>query len=331
MKYPGRLLDDIAEDGNPLIEMTYNFLCEPKTSSYGTLWGYFVACLVIFHIFVMCLETCDGPNQYDGRKDVSRFKFLLTTQQYVYLEDGLMIPLTCDAVFRVLMLGFIYCSAENKPIRMRLSKNRLAGFLLFCDIFGVVPFVLKMFSVISVRPNSDSALGIQVVELLSIGRILRISKDEPSIWAIRVALSVSSIHLVVPIFFFLIFNITAAVFFYFSEPCFNVQVCTGVATGIAQFLDLFEASFFAVVTMTTSSCVIYSCIHSLHLETFCWMHDFFVHCYNITNFFFFFVALCHFFLAGYGNQIPQFELGRFFACFVMLGGVRVQLAPIATT
>lgn len=74
-------------------------------------------------------------------------------------------------------------------------------------------------------------------------RIFRVTKDMPAIWAIRIALARSAQHLVIPFFVFLIFNITAAVFFFFGEPCYDVETCA--------WHDLFEAMFFSVVAMVT--------------------------------------------------------------------------------
>eukprot|EP01038_Epipyxis_sp_PR26KG_P010778 gene10778-14473_t len=69
-------------------------------------------------------------------------------------------------------------------------------------------------------------------------------KDIPTVWAIRVALSRSAGHLVLPLFFLMIFNITIGVFLYFIEPCFNVEKC--------PWQDLFDAAFYTIVTMTTT-------------------------------------------------------------------------------
>jgi hypothetical protein len=50
-------------------------------------------------------------------------------------------------------------------------------------------------------------------------------------------------HLVLPLFAFILFNITFGVIFYFLEPCYNISEC--------HWHDLFEATVYSVVTMTT--------------------------------------------------------------------------------
>lgn len=303
------------QDGHPLVEMMYDFFCEPLTSLYGTRWGIFTAWLVVGHLIVICLETCDGPNKYNGRPNMARFKFLLTTNQYGTVEEAIMIPLALESAFRLVMLALIYIPKDNAPIRKRLKADTFVIFLLVCDILGVIPFTIQYFGFLSIKSGTNIALTFQMMTLLLTGRILRITKDLGPIWAIRVALIRSSVHLVVPIFFFVVFNITAAVFFYFAEPCFNINVC--------PWDDLFGASFFSAVTMTTSE--------PIKQHIFFYLLSFISTklAANATYAFYLF-AIHHsvplpslFLAAGYGNQVPMYEFGRFGACCAMLFGMNI--------
>jgi hypothetical protein len=121
-------------------------------------------------------------------------------------------------------------------------------------------------------------------------RIFRFFRHVPSIRVITRAVSRSVEHLILPLFFFIVFNITTGVIFYFAEPCYRITTC--------PWVDLFEATFYSVVTMTTSKYITYISSYIMCLLLFFYIH--------IT--------------AGYGDQTPKYEMGRFAAVCVMLFG-----------
>ena len=110
----------------------------------------------------------------------------------------------------------------------------------------MIPFIV---TAVYLRPYNIARNQLQdvvttLIELLITGRILRLIKNMPAIRAIRIALLNAAEHLVLPIFFFFTFNITTGVFFYFAEPCYNIDTC--------PWVNLFESSYFSIVSMTTS-------------------------------------------------------------------------------
>lgn len=235
---------------SPIVELAFDFFTEPRTSLVGTYWGIFVAFLVMLHFFAVGLQTVDGPNQYvGGRPDMSRYRFLLSQRGYLIVDYVLNIPLVVDSCCRVIMLFFIFCSYENKGLRRQLSRDRFTMSLLLMDIVGVIPFLVrhimfKQFSPNEIVLSEGQEIVLLILDLLSTGRILRIAKDIPPIWALRIALSRSFEHLVLPFYFFMVFNITVAALLYFLEPCYNSSYC--------YWKCLFSSAFYSVVTMTNS-------------------------------------------------------------------------------
>lgn len=239
--------DDDHDIGESLVSLVYAFLTDPNTSRISYIWSFLTAWMVIIRIIAIGLESCDGPNQYYHRAvDRSRYYFLLTAPQYWNVYIACMVPLVIDAVGRIFTLIFIIFGEENVELKKKLLKDRLEMFLFVCDIIGVIPFFI---TATYLRPHGVSVsqtarLVMTIMELMITNRVLRLIKDVPAIRAIRIALSRSTEHLVLPLFFFLLFNITAGVFLYFVEPCYDVNSC--------PWRDLFQSSFYSVVTMTTS-------------------------------------------------------------------------------
>jgi hypothetical protein len=241
-------VDDQDDLVNPILQLLFDFCTEPRSSRFAYYWGIFMAWCVMVNLVAVGLQSCDGPNQYEGRENVASYHFLLTKGGYWAVTLVTQIPLVMDDVVRVCLLLCIFAFRENRKLAESLRKDQYASGLLLSDILGVIPFFVYA-SKMTLGPNSTFFLS--MVQLASTGRILRITKDIPAVWAIRIALGRSMPHLVLPFFVFFIFNVTAAVLFYFIEPCYNVQACA--------WHNLFESAFYSVVTMTTSkysSCVI---------------------------------------------------------------------------
>jgi hypothetical protein len=153
-----------------------------------------------------------------------------------------------DAGIRLIMLGASFFS--NSEIIDDFVEDRFKMLLFGFDVLSVIPFIIRV-SYVYPRAKSltqAARLILRILDLLSSGKILRASKDIPAIVAIRIALSRSMEHLVLPLFFFLVFNVFFGVVVYFMEPCYNYDTCA--------WADLFDACFFSVVTMTTSKCFI---------------------------------------------------------------------------
>lgn len=162
------------------------------------------------------------------------------------------VPLTVDAVLRVAVLLVMNYTSELESPMEELLQDRFKCILLACDIISPFSFLVEVLYVIprKMNPSQGIRLLLRFIDLLSTARIIRATKDIPALKAIRIALFKSIPHLVVPLFFFFVFNITFGVAVYFLEPCYDYTVC--------PWEDLFEASFFSVVTMTTSKCILSS-------------------------------------------------------------------------
>lgn len=236
-----------AEVGSPLVRLMYDFFTDPYSSWTATVWAQLIAWLAVIRVLEIAFESCDGPNQYAGRPvDNSRYHFFLTDEHYFQLYIACMVPLIMDAVGRGIMVGFIICVSENNALLHELREDGLQVFMLFADIVGIIPFLVTAIYLrpYDIPPNQLQNVITTLIELLITARILRLIKDIPAIRSIRIALLNSVDHLVLPVFFFFTFNITSGVFLYFLEPCFNIDSC--------PWHDLFESSFFSIVTMTTS-------------------------------------------------------------------------------
>ncbi|RYG96628.1 hypothetical protein EON65_54120, partial [archaeon] len=209
------------------------------------------------------------------------------------------------------------------------------------DYVGLIPFFITAGFI---EPNQIDPVGWQraVLAMFEMSITFRIYRFVRYISAVRVvttAISNSIEHLILPLFFFFVFNITAAVFFYFAEPCYQIDRC--------PWRDLFESTFFSIVTMSTSKfggiyslwcmmydvyyilwymvygvwCIVYGVwcmVHSVYVAfMFCFHHRHHHTSFPITS------------LAGYGNQLPSYELGRLAAVLVMLFGAIFLSMPLA--
>jgi hypothetical protein len=54
------------------------FLTEPSSSRAAHRWNLFLAVFVGIYIFVILIESCDGPNQYIHKPNEALYTFLLT-------------------------------------------------------------------------------------------------------------------------------------------------------------------------------------------------------------------------------------------------------------
>lgn len=233
---------------NIMVDMMHDFFTEPHSSRPAYLWSMLTFSLAIARFMGILLETVDGPNQYYGQaQDVSRFKFLLDIDGYWTLRLTCMIPLFFDTFFRVLCLLLVFFRKENTELAEKLLNEPFHIFLHLASILGVIPTVIVILQD-QTDDNSGADVGylifLRAFDLLNCSHIIRFIKDIPPILAIRIALAKAGPHLVLPAFFFMIFNITLAVLFYMLEPCFNYTSC--------PWQDFFDSNFYTIVTMTTT-------------------------------------------------------------------------------
>ncbi len=138
--------------------------------------------------------------------------------------------------------------------------DKFACILYSFDFLSVIPsfvfFFFNFFSLTHLLNTENIQLVLRCLELFSSGKILRITKDIPNILAIRITLVRAFPDLILPFYFFFVFNILFGVLIYFIEPCYQDDIC--------PWSNLFEACFYSVVTMTTSRTSFY--------------HSFFIFC-----------------------------------------------------
>ena len=52
------------------------FLTEPNSGQWSFYYSSFVVSLMLSHVILLVLASCDGPNHYEGRKDMSLYSTL---------------------------------------------------------------------------------------------------------------------------------------------------------------------------------------------------------------------------------------------------------------
>lgn len=230
-------------------QKAFFFLTEPTSSRLAFIWSLFMALLVLLIAVFYVLATVDGPNHYTGRPDKSSYAELPDEATYRVIDIVLWTPLVVDTFFRMLMVIAVFTLPGSHEVADDFDDDSFKKILHVFDFLSVIPFLLEMlfedfFS--DGEINQFLALILRGFYLLSCAKILRLTKDLTSVLAVRLALGKSMQHLVIPLFFFLVFNIFFGVVLYFLEPCYNIDICA--------WKNLFEACFFSVVTMTTSKC-----------------------------------------------------------------------------
>jgi hypothetical protein len=158
-----------------------------------------------------------------------------------------MVPMLFDSAMRIILVFLLTFEPENYPIYKRFIADKTEIALFLMDVLCIIPFLV---SAISLHPQDmlslpqASSIFLSILELLMTGKIFRLVRFIPAVRAVSIALTNSFEHLVLPLFFFFAFNITTGVFFYFAEPCYNIDTC--------QWTSLFQTSFYSIVSMTTS-------------------------------------------------------------------------------
>lgn len=232
-----------------LVNMTrkaYFFLTEPSSSIWSFVWGNYMAFVVLLIAVFHVLATCDGPNHYTGRKDMSSYPNLPNEATYRIVDIVLWSNLCLDTLLRSMMLLGMFLLPDMAPIADDFLCEPFKVVLNIFDFLSIVPFLVRVtyLNPDDIDINQFAALALQACYLLSFSKIMRVTKDMDAVLAVRLALGKSAKHLVIPLFFFLVFNIFFGVLLYFLEPCYNVDECA--------WKNLFEACFFCVVTMTTT-------------------------------------------------------------------------------
>ena len=238
---------------NIFVDNLFEFLSNTDSSRISFIWGWITAFLVICHHIVSALQTSDGPNQYKGRVDKSKFRFLLNDVQYFYLNLGIMVPILFDALCRFFLVLVIIFKKENHALLQTILKDPFNIILFMGEILGTFPYILNISGIIDYKKLDQ--LGSEgpnaIIRIIDLGltlKMFRVLKDMRSIKALYLTVARASPYLASPCFFFVLFNIFGGTAFYFIEPCYDgsnlFQSC--------PWTSLFDTTFFTVVTMTTT-------------------------------------------------------------------------------
>ena len=226
------------------VRQAIDFFSEPSSSYQSFIYHLCLTSLVIARIIFICLESTDGPNQYEGRRNQAKFPWLFDSYTYFLIEICCLGPMILDNIIKCTILLVIYGLDRNRRITLYFTQDRLKIVMIFLDCISCFPFIVKIIT------NDDlynypklPLIFMRTCEMLSISRVLRITRDIKAIYATRMALERAVPHLILPIFFFLVINVTAAVILYFIEPCYDKDSC--------PWKDMFDATFFSVVSMST--------------------------------------------------------------------------------
>jgi len=257
----------VIHDGNssPLLEIVYTFFTEPTSSPPAQLWALVMSILAILRILVMACETVDGPQFYEDRPtNNAAVTWMPNHQAYYFIYLCLGIPFLIDAFARFLVISVIFSDSEGECAKS-FKADKLAQFLTAANVLSVVPFVAGLFlfpgtfsydkELYSTNRIAEAArldkissteatrVLFRFLGLLVSSHVLRFGKHLSFVKTVTLTLSRAGHHLVLPILFFIVFNIIAGVVFYFFEPCYDINSC--------PWTDVFDATFFSIVTMTT--------------------------------------------------------------------------------
>lgn len=70
--------NDNERENDSLLKIIFLSLIEPTYSNKSKLWNIFLSFCVLGHVFLMILESIDGPNYYENRKNMSTYPYLFT-------------------------------------------------------------------------------------------------------------------------------------------------------------------------------------------------------------------------------------------------------------
>lgn len=151
---------------------------------------------------------------------------------------------------RGVLTSLIYCYGENQELWKILTGDVFEKWLIIIEILSGFPL---MFNVAYLYPMRDTVrledlaeswrLLYRLLEMLSFARFIRATKNSISMRALRMVIHNSAPHLLVSLVFFVGFICVSAIMLYFMEPCYDETIC--------PWSDMFDSSWFSVVTMTT--------------------------------------------------------------------------------
>lgn len=73
---PHNQINENNLNSNSFISYLFLFLIEPTFNLISKLYNIFLSILVILHVILMILQSIDGPNYYNNRKNMSTYPYL---------------------------------------------------------------------------------------------------------------------------------------------------------------------------------------------------------------------------------------------------------------
>jgi hypothetical protein len=220
----------------------YEYLDCPQ-SFYG--WCYHLTLIFfncVYQIIVMT-ESANGPNQYVDRPNLAKFTHLPNATGYLVIKLITTLPLIFHCVTRLIIASYLHLfveHAEDSPV-----YTFPEFFQRKSNIYLSVWFIPSIISYINpeIWPE-DQLYMFHIIDFMRHLQFLQCLKNVPSFYVIKETVSKVA-HLVpIPVFIFFCFNIFFGLMVYVADPCFNNDSC--------PFKTLFDATFFSVVTMTTT-------------------------------------------------------------------------------
>jgi hypothetical protein len=230
---------------NRSLRWLVNFIFNPYSNTHAFLWNAFLVLFVIIDVIMICLQSCDGPNQYVGRPDAAQYQFLPDARTYFVVDVIITIPQMFDFVVRVSLFIVVWMTRNSGSSKlfseMTSDPNYYATSCAY--LFGLIPFIVNGIYLEKDISNEWIRILLRLLDLLNCLRVAVICADIPAIWALRRAIVLALPHLIAPIFFFFVINITGSVIIYFLEPCYDVATC--------PWEDLMQCFLFTVVSVST--------------------------------------------------------------------------------
>lgn len=209
-----------------------------ESATWVVKWGNgMMTAIIILSVLALCLETVDGPAHHDGRSD--------TTPMEPYMPSA----------YEFWLLDLIFAAVFSTEILVRLGMsdawfyraNTGAGGQAapyFRDPFNWIDIVSVTPSIVTIFLDTGVIEGtLSLFMLLRTFRIFKILRHFSGAAMLFEALFNSLEPMYLPMFLFVVLTTLIGAALVFIEPCYNFETC--------EFQDVFNAAYFAMVSMTT--------------------------------------------------------------------------------
>jgi hypothetical protein len=232
------------------VQVAFDFLTDAAFSDKANMWHNLLSVAVFLYMIMLCGVSMDGPLHYEGRANMATEVWLPNENGYIITVVILSIPLIIDSVARAVVLCMMSQYEQNFPLWHILMDNTFEKWTLILELCASIPLLINLCYFLPMRATFNfrnlpewTRLLFRMAEMLNFIRFIRTTKDSIAMRASRTVLYNSGSHLLVSLWFFLAFITMSAVIFFYLEPCYDEGTCA--------WKDMFETSWFSVVTITT--------------------------------------------------------------------------------